>query len=390
MNNESGLPRRTFLKIGGGAAAAAVAAACAPAASPPAAAPPAASQPQPGAGAAWEQEWKDTVDKGKKEGRLVIAAIAAGAGEKKLLDAFMAAFPGINVETASFSSINLWGPKALQERQAGVYTYDLQLGGGTTAALGTYKKQGMYDPLRPLLFRPDAMDDNAWVGGYEVGWRDNERKWTFGFSLSKRGGVWTNDQVADREIQTVKDMFNPKWKGKMAWADPRNYGYGYWAGTAMRLAAGDATMKQMWVDQAPLFSRDARQLLEWVVKGQVAMAVGGDFTTLKTFTDEGLGKNVKINFVPELTYAATQVFYLVNRAPNPNAAKVFVNWLMTKEGQLIYAKETGFNSARKDIPVAEQVSVVTDKEATGLYRPDHENMIEPIEKTIEMAKDLLK
>jgi len=40
----------------------------------------------------------------------------------------------------------------------------------------------------------------------------------------------------------------------------------------------------------------------------------------------------------------------LNRAPHPNAAKVFANWLLSKEGQISWQKYTQTNSLRTDIP----------------------------------------
>jgi ABC-type uncharacterized transport system YnjBCD substrate-binding protein len=40
---------------------------------------------------------------------------------------------------------------------------------------------------------------------------------------------------------------------------------------------------------------------------------------------------------------------LINKAPRPNAARVFVNWLLSKEGQVKWQERTGNNSFRTDI-----------------------------------------
>jgi ABC-type Fe3+ transport system substrate-binding protein len=39
----------------------------------------------------------------------------------------------------------------------------------------------------------------------------------------------------------------------------------------------------------------------------------------------------------------------INRAPHPNAAKVFLNWLLGKEGQTAFAKAMGYVSRRVDV-----------------------------------------
>jgi ABC-type Fe3+ transport system substrate-binding protein len=41
---------------------------------------------------------------------------------------------------------------------------------------------------------------------------------------------------------------------------------------------------------------------------------------------------------------------LFNRAPHPNAAKVYINWLLSKEGQTEFARAAGYVSARVDAP----------------------------------------
>ena len=41
---------------------------------------------------------------------------------------------------------------------------------------------------------------------------------------------------------------------------------------------------------------------------------------------------------------------LFNRAPHPNAAKVYINWLLSKEGQTEFAVASGYISSRLDVP----------------------------------------
>jgi ABC-type Fe3+ transport system substrate-binding protein len=44
---------------------------------------------------------------------------------------------------------------------------------------------------------------------------------------------------------------------------------------------------------------------------------------------------------------------LFNRPPHPSAAKVFVNWLLSKEGQAVFAQAQGYVSGRADVPLPE-------------------------------------
>ncbi len=40
---------------------------------------------------------------------------------------------------------------------------------------------------------------------------------------------------------------------------------------------------------------------------------------------------------------------LVNRAPHPNAARLYVNWVLSQEGQRVWQQATGYNSRRLDV-----------------------------------------
>ncbi len=42
----------------------------------------------------------------------------------------------------------------------------------------------------------------------------------------------------------------------------------------------------------------------------------------------------------------------MNRAPHPNASRVFINWLLSRKGQIL-AQKPGSNSLRTDIPKAD-------------------------------------
>ena len=53
---------------------------------------------------------------------------------------------------------------------------------------------------------------------------------------------------------------------------------------------------------------------------------------------------------PSLTGAGSSVISFVERRPHPNAAKLFVNWWLTKETQIAVQDASRFQSMRADIP----------------------------------------
>lgn len=371
--------RRGFIQSAG---AGSIAVACAPGASPTAGTSPDSAGKQ-----AWEAEWDKLVAAAKQEGKLVIQTLA-GEGYRKLLDTFQQAFPGIDVELTAIASSS-WAPKFLSERKAGLYAWDVTQTPPITGF--SLFADNVYDPIRPLMFRPDILEDRAWAGGHELGWLDNDKKWVFQTGWDLTGGLFINtDLVPEGEVKTARDMLAPKWKGKIVSFDPRTGGASATPLTVMRLKLGDTSLKQLFVDQEAVISRDMRQLTEFLIRGRYAIGFGTTRPILDELQKEGLGKNVKQILPEDFTYLAGQCIWLINRAPHPNAAKLYVNWFLSKEGQQTFIQTVGENSRRTDVPKANAEVYPpdgADKRFLSLFR---QAIWEEVDKTRDLTRDLLK
>ena len=106
-----------------------------------------------------------------------------------------------------------------------------------------------------------------------------------------------------------------------------------------RLALGDCIMKQLLIDQEPVLSRDRNQLSEFMVRGRYPIGIGLNVLAIQDFQAHGVGRNIKTHLLPEFAYqSAGSVVWLLNRAPHPNAAKVFINWLLMNPAQVTLAR----------------------------------------------------
>ena len=90
-------------------------------------------------------------------------------------------------------------------------------------------------------------------------------------------------------------------------------------------------------------SRDMRQLLDWVAQGKYAMSAlqNTDRIRLWDAKKQGLPVNAfETDKFKEggLVGSGGGNIALINRAPHPNAAKVFINWFLSREGQIAYQK----------------------------------------------------
>src|SRR5207237_10304396 len=125
-----------------------------------------------------------------------------------------------------------------------------------------------------------------------------------------------------------------------------------------RPADAEQILRKLLVDQEPIFLRDTRQMTEGLVRGKYVMATTGvEETLLNEFKKQGVGTSIKATEVPEFTYGgAVDSLFRFRNAPHPNVAKLFANWIFTKEGQTIYytAYDPPRNSRRKDVSVNDQ------------------------------------
>jgi iron(III) transport system substrate-binding protein len=305
---------------------------------------------------------------------------------------FKKAYPGIEVEHQQFqSSSRDFVPRLLQEQKAGLYNWDV-----ATMPLQEMMRQvkeanGLL-PLRPLLVRGDVLDDKVWNGGFEKGFDDNDKKWGYTGVRVRFPVMWINtDQVKEGELRTIKDLIDPKWRGKIVAADPRTKGSGFVPATVMRVkTGGDDIMKQLFKDQEPLISTDARQLTEFMVRARGLIGVGAvDKVILADFLSQGLGGNLKNIDFPEADFVASNNNHLWHyaNAPHPKAAQVFANWLLTKEGQISFSTNIRVNSRRNDVPVVEPEAAPTP--GVEYIDADLESFIPEQARTQEIAKGLL-
>lgn len=357
-----GVGRRTFLQAGGGLAA--LLAACAPAAAP---APAPVEPPAPPSGSgqeAWQRQFETWLAAARQEGKVVVNFTGAGSAYRKVGEAFEKAYPGITFEfTAYIPSSLLWN-RFHPEREAGIYTWDLISMPLENGLPNLLEKGHNVDPIRPILLHPDVLNNKAWRGGFEAGFLDKAKQWSFGFLFNEQHQLFKNtDLVKEGDLKSVKDLMDPRWKGKMVFSSAES-GAQLWLGTVLRENLGDDFVKKLYTEQEVTFLRDARQLTEGMVRGKYAIGIGVNIALLAELGGQGIGQNVVPLKLPESTFAAiSSPLWLIKPAPHPNAARIFANWFLSPDGQRAFAEATKTNSRRLDVPPGDPNTVAPpDKE----------------------------
>jgi iron(III) transport system substrate-binding protein len=273
-------------------------------------------------------------------------------GRDALIGGFQRKYPEIQVEYTGATGAQT-APKVIAERQAGQYLSDLHVG-GTTTMLTSLVPAGALDPVQPYLVGPEARNQGSWLGG-KFDYSDNDAKYNLVFSSAVKAILIYNPRQASvSDLKSYRDLLDPKWRGKIAMRDPRTAGPGLATATFFYMAPslGPDYLRQLFA-QGVVYSADDRQVLEWVARGQYPMSVGSSELEATELSKKGLPIAVMDGHdIQEGSYltAAFGSLAVVNRAPHPNAVKVYLDWLLSKEGQTDWSVASGFPSRRLDVP----------------------------------------
>ncbi len=295
----------------------------------------------------WQKQWADWQAGAKKEGRVVVAGSPDPEVRKGLLEGFRAKF-GLPLEYLSGRSD--LAEKLKAERQAGLSTVDAFFSGTTTFATILYPEK-MLEPLRPALILPDAVDSSKWKKG-KPWFVDPEEKYILRLLNYLTYQIYINtQQVKPEELKSVKDILHPKWKGKIAAYDPTVAGTGSNDASIFYLQLGEDFVKKLYMDQNPVISRDRRQIADWLARGTYPIAVSADTGLVRQLHQEGFPVMTVIHLpdAPGNLSAGNGMIALMNQAPHPNAARLFVNWIASREGLQIYARARLNSTTRNDV-----------------------------------------
>jgi iron(III) transport system substrate-binding protein len=306
-----------------------------------------------GPAAAAEPGWDALVKAADAEGEVDVHGGPGKLYEEVLTEGFRRAYPGIKINYNGSSGRDSI-PKIMREREAGLYRLDVYVG-GTPSILQVLKPAGAFAPLRPALILPEVLDDAAWYGGLDGAWMDKEKIYVLGFEATVSPVMLVNwDFVARDDLKTYEDLLKPQFAGKIVWDDPRLPGQGVAAGQRLLINFGADFLKRLYVEQKIVYTSNTRQNAEWVVRGQYPIGIATSVEQLAPFQQQGLGKNIAAFDAPLAHPTAGSGFgtvSLMDRAPHPNAARLYINWLMSKAAQTDWGK-TGHNSRRLDVPHA--------------------------------------
>lgn len=297
---------------------------------------------------AWQVEWEKTLVEAKKEREVHVFNSGGPEAIAALRDPFKAKF-GIDLVYVAGTSSEI-GARLTTEKRAGAPWGDLVLMGPGTVMV-TIKPTGALAPIKPLLLLPEVLDAKAYFDD-RFPFIDNEGQYTISHAPGVQLPIIINSESVKRgEVKGYADLLNAKWKGQIVTDDPSASGA---ASTVFYMTAYhlmNLDYQRQLVKQEPMITRDARQLVEWVAKGKYPIGIGPGREIVGQFQMAGAPLEWVYPIEGEyLGSGAIGTISYVDKAPDPNAAKIFTNWFLTKEALTIFSKAALVQTVRKDVP----------------------------------------
>jgi iron(III) transport system substrate-binding protein len=298
----------------------------------------------------WKQDWEKTVAAAEKEGEVTIYG-QSRAGVGKAILAFKDAYPKIKLNLVGGSGSDL-AKKIMAEKRAGKHLVDLSIGGGGTMVL-VYHKAGHLQPIPPMLMLPEVVDQTKWWSKKHL-YSDPEGQHVFmaqGDGGSGIAAINTNFIKAG-EIQSWWDLLASKYKGKIVMTDPDSAGnIGSWRFLYYSPDLGAKFIRRLLTEAQVTFASNEHQMMDWVGSGKYQMHALAKLENTANARKQGLPVMQVFSEKEGDTISTGSGHVAVfKNAPHPNATKVYLNWFLSRDGQLIWQKLTGRNSFRTDIP----------------------------------------
>lgn len=159
-------------------------------------------------------------------------------------------------------------------------------------------------------------------------------------------------------MKSYYDLLDPRFKDRIVMMDPTITGKSQKTMSILgaRTGLGWDYFKEL-VKQNPVLTRNGRLQLEWIANKKYLIGIAPNEGMLVEF--KVAGAPIKVlsalrEVIPWLS-ASTGGLSLMNRAPHPDAAKVFINWLLDREGQEIWSKTSITQSARTEVDISHMI-----------------------------------
>ena len=305
------------------------------------------------------------IEAAKKEGELVYYTTMTLSQSKKVVDKFEKRYPFIKVELFRTGGGPLLN-KILTEARGGRYAWDVVSGRGEMVL------PFMENNLLAAYRSPESRK----MGADLV---DKEGYWT-AYYVNPYALGYNTRQVKKEEVpKSYEELLEPKWKGKKISIDSEAYGLLSGLIRAWGKEKAVSYFKKL-AAQEPVPMRGNTNRVQLTMAGEYPLIIAYA-PTIQRETSKG----APIDWVP-LEPVAVQVnpVMLAAKAPHPNAAKLFTDFVLSKEGQKLLV---GF----RRIPVREDVEPDPPRLFRGYQRiVEHPEEYKNFSETVRLYQEIFR
>ena len=316
----------------------------------------------------WKKEWADTIAKAK--GQELVISVHAIDGHAETVQEFQRRFPDIKVQTTVILP-SAMSSRVVTEQRNGIYGWDVWWA-LTGNMIDTVLPAGGLEKLTDYFILPEVKDPSNWRAP-QILWASEKGPYAFVHTPFVDSAYYYNPGVIKGlTIDTFEKLLDPRLKGQIVIRNPAQANVGSFALSGMLRQKGPEFVKKLLSDMDVQFLDNPRQISDSVIRGDKALAIGGNGDNFTQCYSAGGCKDIVR--LPFSGYAGARGISVFKNAPHKEATKVFVNWILSREGQEAYVRifsplnTVGGFSLRKDVePDPKHIPSVPDYDHLSEY-----------------------
>lgn len=297
---------------------------------------PAQAQVPPG----YPASYADTIAAAKKEGKVVIYSSTDTASASPLLKDFQALYPGISVEYNDMNTTEIYNR----------FISEVAAGGGSADVLWSSSMDlqiKLVSEGNGLVYAsPELPQVPAWANFKNTAYGTTYEPIAFVYNKRLLTGADVPQSHADlvKALTTSPDKF----KGKFTTYDIEKSGVGF------MLITQDSKQNPAFWDfvkamgaVGPRFQSSSGTMMERISSGENILGynIFASYAVLRMKKDPGIGYVLPKDY----TLVMSRVQFISKSAKNPNAAKLWLDYVLSKRGQTIVANQADLGSIRADV-----------------------------------------
>jgi len=330
--------------------------------------------------AGYPADYQKILDGAKKEGKVVIYSTTDTKAAGPIIKGFEALYPGIKVEYNDMNSTELYN-RYISEQAAGGSSGDIVWSSSMDSALKLATDYALQYKSPEIAKLP------AWAV-----WKDS----AYGTTYEPAVFIYNKRLILASEVPTTHGALAKliasqpdKFKNKVTTYDIEKSAVGFML--AVQDKANDPKYFETLKDIAKgglIVQSSTGTMMERVSSGEnlIGYNILGSYAETRAKTDPSLG----VAYPTDYALVLSRVAFISKKAKNRNAAKLWMDYLLSQKGQEIMANQADLASVRDDIEGDNDVDGMTKKLGASLKPiPVNETLLDYLEqnKRLQFIKD---